>query len=104
MSLQSPPLHGICLSVISFSVGLLLSGTFSVAMISPIGAPLEDEAAQGRAYRESLWEAGVLGQTLYIAAEAEGPNFHGTGQAHACHQPSSVVDACLWKTDLISWL
>ena len=63
----------------TFSLGLLLSGTFSVAMISPIGAPLEDEAAQGRAYRESLWEAGVLGQTLYIAAEAEGPNFHGTG-------------------------
>ena len=64
-------------------------------MISPIGAPLEDEAAQGRAYRESLWEAGVLGQTLYIAAEAEGPNFHGTGTTHAthacnCHWPSSA--------------
>ena len=65
-------------------------------MISPIGAPLEDEAAQGRAYRESLWEAGVLGQTLYIAAEAEGPNFHGTGATHACHQPlSAPVDARL---------
>ena len=68
--------------MLSSSLGLLIAGTFSVAMISPIGAPLEDEAAQGRAYRESLWEAGVLGQTLYIAAEAEGPNFHGTGATH----------------------
>ena len=85
--------------MLSSSLGLLIAGTFSVAMISPIGAPLEDEAAQGRAYRESLWEAGVLGQTLYIAAEAEGPNFHGTGAAHATCLPSALSSS--WKIDLI---
>ena len=54
-------------------------GTFSVAMIAPIGRPFESEEARGRAYRESHWECGVIGQTLYLAAEGEQRNFHGTG-------------------------
>lgn len=65
-------------------------GAFSVAMIAPLPRPSTDESAAtgpsvssmpcfGRRYREVLWECGLIGQILYLACEAEGEHFHGTG-------------------------
>jgi SagB-type dehydrogenase family enzyme len=50
-------------------------GCFSLAMISDFGAALKEEGGFG--YRRLHWEAGLIGQALYLGAAASG--FSGTG-------------------------
>ncbi len=48
--------------------------TFALAMLAEFDAPLKDAPWR---YRELYWEAGLLGQVLYL--EAEAANLRGTG-------------------------
>ena len=48
--------------------------TFALAMLAEFDAPLKDAPWR---YRELYWEAGLLGQVLYLEAEAAG--LRGTG-------------------------
>ena len=50
-------------------------GAFSLAMVADLGRVLEHEGAW--AYRRLHWEAGMIGQVLYLEAEAAG--LRGTG-------------------------
>src|SRR6185295_8927721 len=52
-------------------------GAFAVAMLAPLGAMLAEAGAH--AYRELHWECGLVGQTLYLEAEAEGLRATGIG-------------------------
>ncbi|MGB1109127.1 MAG: SagB/ThcOx family dehydrogenase [Gammaproteobacteria bacterium] len=51
------------------------AGIFSIAMLAEFDRVLEDEGAP--AYRHLYWEAGLIGQVLYLAAEQGG--YRGTG-------------------------
>lgn len=50
------------------------TGCFSLGMISEFGPIVEADAYR---YRHLFWEAGIIGQVLYLEAEAHG--FRGTG-------------------------
>ncbi|GAB6053868.1 SagB/ThcOx family dehydrogenase [Magnetospira thiophila] len=62
-------------SQISCFQGIAGRGAFSLGMIGAIGPTLEQEGAW--AYRRLHWEAGMIGQVLYLEAEASG--LRGTG-------------------------
>jgi SagB-type dehydrogenase family enzyme len=51
------------------------NGAFSLGMLARFEPVLRERGAA--AYRELFWEAGIIGQALYLAAEAAG--FRGTG-------------------------
>jgi nitroreductase len=50
-------------------------GAFSLGMLARFGAVLREQGAG--AWRELFWESGMVGQALYLAAEAAG--LRGTG-------------------------
>jgi SagB-type dehydrogenase family enzyme len=52
-------------------------GFFSLGMIAEFDASLEEHGPAF--YRHLFWESGVVGQTLYLAAEAEGARGTGIG-------------------------
>lgn len=62
-------------SQISCYQGIAGRGAFSVGMIGAIGKTLNEEGAW--AYRRLHWEAGIIGQVLYL--EAESGDLRGTG-------------------------
>lgn len=62
-------------------------GAFSVAMLSDFRATLERHGAWS--YRRLFWEAGILGQVLYLEAEAAG--LRGTGSG--CFFDDMIHDA-----------
>jgi hypothetical protein len=55
--------------------GIAGQGAFAVAMLADLGGVLPREGAW--AYRRLYWEAGLIGQVLYLEAEAAG--LRGTG-------------------------
>ena len=55
--------------------GIAGRGAFSLGMLANLGGTLEAEGAW--AYRRLYWEAGMIGQTLYLEAESVG--LQGTG-------------------------
>jgi SagB-type dehydrogenase family enzyme len=55
--------------------GIAADGAFSVAMLAEFERPMRDIGAW--TYRRMFWEAGMLGQVLYLEAEAAG--MRGTG-------------------------
>lgn len=59
---------------ISCSQDIAADGVFSLGMLSRFRACIEADAS---AYRRLFWEGGLIGQALYLAAEAEG--LRGTG-------------------------
>lgn len=61
---------------ISCHQAIAADSAFSLGMLAEFDATLCDDANAWR-YRELYWEAGVLGQTLYLEAEAHG--YRGTG-------------------------
>jgi nitroreductase len=71
-------------------------GFFSVAMLAPLRSVLADGGEPF--YRRLFWEAGLLGQVLYLEAEAAGARSTGIGCYYddAVHEllglPSSVAD------------
>ena len=52
-------------------------GTFSLGMLARFEPVLRERGAG--AYRELFWEAGMIGQALYLAAEAAGVRGTGIG-------------------------
>jgi hypothetical protein len=52
-------------------------GAFSLGMLARFEPVLRERGAA--AYRELFWEAGVVGQALYLAAEAAGVRGTGIG-------------------------
>jgi hypothetical protein len=62
---------------LAFDQEIVGDGVFSVAMIADFAATLEIEGAW--AYRRLHWEAGLLGQVLYLEAEAAGLGATGIG-------------------------
>ncbi len=52
-------------------------GAFSLGMIAPLADTLLDHGAG--AYRQLFWEAGLIGQVLYLEAEAAGVRATGIG-------------------------
>jgi nitroreductase len=52
------------------------SGAFSLGMIAQFKAPITDEPFR---YRHLFWESGMIGQVLYLAAEAHGARGTGIG-------------------------
>lgn len=52
-------------------------GAFSLGMLAPFEPILREHGAA--AYRELFWEAGLIGQALYLAAEAAGVRGTGIG-------------------------
>ncbi|OGG94509.1 MAG: hypothetical protein A2527_01500 [Candidatus Lambdaproteobacteria bacterium RIFOXYD2_FULL_50_16] len=59
---------------LSCKQALAANGSFALGML----APFEDKLKEGAwAYPRAYWECGLIGQALYIAAEAQG--FSGTG-------------------------
>ncbi len=80
-------------------------GVFSVAMIADFAATLESEGAW--AYRRLHWEAGLVGQILYLEAEAAGLGATGIGaffddETHAFLGLDGATDAwqCLYQMSL----
>ncbi len=65
--------------------------TFTLAMLAEFDAPLKDAPWN---YRQLYWEAGLLGQVLYLEAEAAG--LRGTGIGcffdDVCHELLSLQD------------
>ncbi|TGD75338.1 SagB/ThcOx family dehydrogenase [Mangrovimicrobium sediminis] len=59
---------------LSCQQAIAADGVFSLAMLAEFGAAIEDRPWR---YRELFWEAGALGQALYI--EAENAGLCGTG-------------------------
>lgn len=66
--------------------GIAAHGAFSLGMIGDMGATLREEGAW--AYRRLFWEAGLIGQVLYLEAEASGMNATGIG----CYFDDAVHD------------
>ena len=52
-------------------------GAFSLGMVADFGRTLEEEGAW--AYRRLFWESGLIGQALYLEAEAAGVRATGIG-------------------------
>lgn len=76
------PLHRLSLgderrraSTLCCHQGIAGRGAFALAMIADLGRVLDEEGAW--AYRRLHWEAGAIGQILYLEAEAAG--LRGTG-------------------------
>ena len=65
---------GKALRAISCHQALAADSTFTLAMLAEFDAPLHDAPWR---YRQLYWEAGLLGQVLYLQAEANG--LRGTG-------------------------
>jgi hypothetical protein len=61
-------------------------GFFSAGMLAEFAGALAEEGAP--AYRRLFWESGVLGQMLYLAAEAAGSRGTGIG----CYYDDAVHD------------
>ena len=56
---------------------VLFAGFFSLAMIADFEKSLDDEGPAF--YRHLFWESGVVGQVLYLEAEAAGARATGIG-------------------------
>jgi nitroreductase len=61
--------------VVSCHQDIAADGVFSLGMLAQFEPVLRERGAA--AYRELFWEAGMIGQALYLAAEAAG--IRGTG-------------------------
>ena len=70
---------------VSCGQDIAADGAFSVGMIAAFGETIE---AAPHAYRELFWESGVIGQVLYLEAEAHGVRGTGIG----CYFDDSVHD------------
>jgi SagB-type dehydrogenase family enzyme len=57
--------------------GIAADGAFSLGMLARFDSSLRERGAT--AYREFFWEAGMIGQALYLAAEAAGVRGTGIG-------------------------
>jgi SagB-type dehydrogenase family enzyme len=57
--------------------GIAADGAFSLGMLARFDSILRERGAA--AYRELFWEAGMIGQALYLAAEAAGVRGTGIG-------------------------
>jgi SagB-type dehydrogenase family enzyme len=62
---------------LSCDQGIAADGAFSLGMLARFDPTLRERGAA--AYRELFWEAGIIGQTLYLAAEAAGVRGTGIG-------------------------
>lgn len=62
---------------VSCGQDIAADGAFSVSMIADYEAPLRDRGAW--MYRRSHWETGMIGQVLYLEAEAAGVRGTGIG-------------------------
>jgi hypothetical protein len=62
--------------VVSCQQKIAADGAFSLGMLATFRAPIEREPWS---YRRLFWEAGVLGQVLYLEAEAAGVRATGIG-------------------------
>lgn len=62
---------------ISCGQAIASDGAFSLGMISDFDATIEQEGSW--AYRRLFWEAGLIGQILYLEAEAQGVRGTGIG-------------------------
>ncbi|OSM06926.1 hypothetical protein MAIT1_00189 [Magnetofaba australis IT-1] len=66
--------------VISCSQDIASDSAFSLGMLAEFDSGLEPGSHGGpHGYRQMYWEAGMLGQALYLGAEAEGVNGTGIG-------------------------
>ena len=63
--------------VVSCHQEIAADGAFSLGMIAEFGAPIRERGAWW--YRHLHWEAGILGQALYLEAEAAGVRGTGIG-------------------------
>jgi SagB-type dehydrogenase family enzyme len=63
--------------VVSCHQEIAADGAFSLGMIAEFDTPLQERGAWW--YRHLHWEAGILGQTLYLEAEATGVRGTGIG-------------------------
>lgn len=61
---------------ISCHQAIAAESAFSLGMLAEFGATLQHDGDAWR-YRQLYWEAGIIGQTLYLEAEAHG--YRGTG-------------------------
>ena len=59
---------------VSCQQSIASDSAFAVGMIARFRDPIEADSAR---YRQLFWEAGLIGQVLYLEAEAQG--LHGTG-------------------------
>jgi SagB-type dehydrogenase family enzyme len=73
-------------AALSCQQAIASDGSFAVAMLAEFDAALE--AGGAAAYRHLFWEAGVIGQVLYLDAEAAGVRGTGIG----CYFDDSVHD------------
>jgi SagB-type dehydrogenase family enzyme len=86
-SARGPRLHpiGKIARAIGCHQAIAADGTFALAMLAEFDAPVRAEPWR---YRQLHWEAGLLGQVLYLEAEAAG--LRGTGIGcffdDACHE------------------
>jgi SagB-type dehydrogenase family enzyme len=62
---------------VSCDQDIAADGFFSLAMIARFAAPLRDQGAW--IYRRLFWESGMIGQVLYLEAEAAGARATGIG-------------------------
>ncbi|MHB1677728.1 MAG: nitroreductase family protein [Sulfuriferula sp.] len=82
---------GKALKAISCHQAIAADSTFTLAMLAEFNAPLQDAPWR---YRQLYWEAGLLGQVLYLQAEAAG--LRGTGIGcyfdDVCHELLGLQD------------
>ena len=82
---------GKALRAISCHQAIAADSTFTLAMLAEFDAPLRDAPWR---YRQLYWEAGLLGQVLYLQAEANG--LRGTGIGcyfdDVCHELLGLQD------------
>jgi nitroreductase len=62
---------------VSCGQDIAADGAFSLGMLARVAPVLQERGAA--AYRELFWEAGMIGQSLYLAAEAAGVRGTGIG-------------------------
>ena len=62
---------------VSCGQSIAADGAFSLGMVARFESVLRDRGSS--AYRELFWEAGMIGQALYLAAEAAGVRGTGIG-------------------------
>ncbi len=70
---------------VSCQQDIAADGAFSLGMLTRLGSVVKADAS---AYRRLFWECGLIGQALYIEAEAAGQNATGIG----CFFDDSVHD------------
>jgi SagB-type dehydrogenase family enzyme len=82
---------GKALRAISCHQAIAADSTFTLALLAEFDAPLQDAPWR---YRQLYWEAGLLGQVLYLQAEAAG--LRGTGIGcyfdDVCHELLGLHD------------